>query len=268
MKWKERVRIGAGEKPQLHERDPGDRLGLSKGSAQEELKGLRKRLADLHELLWAENRRALLVVLQGMDTSGKDGTIRAVMRGVNPQGCVVTSFKQPSDEELDHDFLWRVHKAAPARGDIGIFNRSHYEDVVVVRVEGLVDKDTWKARYEQINAFERGLSENGTTILKFFLHISKDEQKKRLQARLDNPEKNWKFSEHDLVGRAKWHDYMEAYEDAISRCSTDYAPWHIVPADRKWVRNLVVSRVIVETLEGMDMKYPRPKLDVGKIRIE
>jgi PPK2 family polyphosphate:nucleotide phosphotransferase len=268
MSWKDHIRVHAGEHARLADRDTADRLGHKKGEAREALESLRKRLADLHELLWAENRRALLVVLQGMDTSGKDGTIRAVMRGVNPQGCVVTSFKQPSPEELGHDYLWRIHKAAPARGDIGIFNRSHYEDVLIARVEGLVDKETWKARYDQINHFERQLTASGTTILKFFLHISRDEQKRRLQARLDTPEKNWKFSEHDLATRAKWPQYMDAYEDAITRCSTEYAPWHIVPADRKWVRNLVISRVIVETLEGLNMHWPRPRLDLGAIRIE
>ena len=267
MGLSERVRVKAGAKVRLSEHDPGDRLGLDKDGAKQELDALRARLEELHELLWAENKRALLVVLQGMDTSGKDGTIRAVMSGVNPQGCRVTSFKRPSAEELDHDYLWRVHAAAPGMGDIGIFNRSHYEDVLVVRAEGLVSKELWRARFDQINAFEKHLAECGTTILKFFLHISKDEQKRRLQERLDDPRKNWKFDAHDLEARAKWDAYAEAYEEALSRCGTEHAPWFIVPADRKWVRNLVVCRVIVETLEGMRMRWPRPRLQVGKIKI-
>ena len=263
-----KVRVEAGKKVRLSDHDPADTLGLDKDAAKDELGSLRGRLAELHELLWAENRRSLLVVLQGMDTSGKDGTIRKVMSGVNPQGCRVTSFKQPSADELDHDFLWRIHKAAPPKGDIGIFNRSHYEDVLVARVDGLVDAETWKARYEQINAFERYLTRNGTTILKFFLHLSKDEQKRRLQARLDDPKKNWKFSAHDLDSRAKWDQYTEAYEDALTRCGTEEAPWHIVPANRKWVRNLVVCRVLVEALESMKMHWPRPKLDLESTRID
>jgi len=264
----EQVRHEPGSKVRLADYDPSDKLGLDKEEARADLERHRERLAELHELLWAENQRSLLVVLQGMDTSGKDGTIRAVMSGVNPQGCSVTSFKQPSAEELDHDFLWRIHKAAPARGDIGIFNRSHYEDVLVARVDKLVDRHVWESRYDRINAFEKNLTDSGTTILKFFLHLSRDEQKRRLQERLDDPKKNWKFSAHDLESRAKWDRYTEAYEDALSRCGTERAPWHIVPADRNWVRNLVVCRVMVAALEAMDMKWPRPKLDVGKIRIE
>src|ERR1051326_7995997 len=211
-----KVRVKPGSKVDLGEFDSGDDLGQDKDAAKQELETLRERLAELHELLWAENKRALLVVLQGMDTSGKDGTIRHVMSGVNPQGCRVTSFKQPSREEADHDYLWRVHAAAPGFGDIGIFNRSHYEDVRVVRAEGLVPKETWSQRYDQINAFEKHLTECGTTILKFFLHISKDEQKRRLQERLDDPKKNWKFDAHDLEARKRWDDYTEAYEEALT----------------------------------------------------
>jgi PPK2 family polyphosphate:nucleotide phosphotransferase len=268
MKRMERVRIKPGSRLRLRDLDPAQTLGMDREEAEVELAALKLRLQDLHELLWAENKHALLVVLQGMDTSGKDGTVRAVMGGVNPQGCRVTSFKQPSDEELDHDFLWRIHAAAPAKGDIGIFNRSHYEDVLVVRVEGLVPEKVWRARYEQINAFERSLTQSGTTILKFFLHISRKEQKERLKARLEDPRKNWKFSSHDLETRAKWDQYTEAYEDAITRCNTEEAPWFIVPADRKWVRNIVVCRAVVGALEGMKMKWPRPKLDLSKIRIK
>jgi PPK2 family polyphosphate:nucleotide phosphotransferase len=203
-----------------------------------------------------------------MDTSGKDGTIKHVMTGVNPQGCRVTAFKQPTPDELDHDFLWRIHRAVPARGEIGIFNRSHYEDVVVVRVHGLAPRETWRARYDQINAFERMLTRNGVVILKFFLHISRDEQRERLQARLDDPAKNWKFSEGDLAERARWDQYVAAYEDAISRCTTEWAPWRIIPADRKWVRNAAVAHTIIETLEALKMRWPRPRIDVGRIVIK
>jgi len=213
-------------------------------------------LADLAYRLYAEDRRALLLVLQGMDTAGKDGTIRHVMTAVNPQSCQVVSFKQPSAEELDHDFLWRIHKAVPRRGHIGIFNRSQYEDVLVVRVHKLAPESEWKSRYERINEFEKLLVEGGITILKCFLHISKAEQRERLQARLDDPNKRWKFSHGDLAERKLWDDYQRAYEDALTKCNTDHAPWHIIPADRKWYRNLVISQLMRETLERMDPKYP------------
>ncbi|MEN0110009.1 MAG: PPK2 family polyphosphate kinase [Planctomycetota bacterium] len=213
--------------------------------------------------LYAENRRSVLLVLQGMDTAGKDGTIRTAMTGINPQSCRIVSFKQPSAEELDHDFLWRIHKATPARGEIGIFNRSHYEDVLVVRVRGLVSEAEWRSRYERINEFERLLVEGGVTILKCFLHISKEEQRERLQARLDNPEKRWKFSRADIAERKLWDDYQAAYEEAVNRCNTDVAPWHIVRSDRKWYRNLTVSTLLRETLEAMDPQIPAadPGLD-------
>ena len=217
------------------------------------------RCASCRRSLYAESKHRLLIVLQAMDTGGKDGVIRHVMSGVNPQGCQVTSFKVPTAEELAHDFLWRIHQQVPRRGYIGIFNRSHYEDVLVVRVHDLVPKKVWQQRYEQINQFEKLLSETGTTILKFFLHISKDEQKRRLEARRDTPEKQWKFSLGDLKEREYWDDYMDAYEDALTRCSTRWAPWYIVPANQKWYRNLVVARTIVKTLESFDMKYPEPE---------
>lgn len=268
MTWSNRLLVRPGARVSLADHDPGDTLGLDKESADAELQRGRDRMGDLHQRLWAENRRSLLVVLQGMDTSGKDGTIRQVMSGLNPQGCRVTSFKRPSEEELDHDFLWRIHEAAPARGDIGIFNRSHYEDVLVARVHNLVPAEVWAARYEQINAFERILADNNTVILKFFLHISKDEQRDRLRARLEDPTKNWKFNEADLEERRKWDGYRLAYEDAMSRCSTAAAPWRIVPADRKWVRNIAVSRTVIETLEAMDLKWPAPRLDLKHIRID
>jgi PPK2 family polyphosphate:nucleotide phosphotransferase len=218
--------------------------------------------------LYAENTRALLIILQGVDASGKDGTIRAVMTGVNPQTCQVTSFKKPSGEELDHDFLWRIHHRVPRRGDIGIFNRSHYEDVLVVRVHGLVPESEWQTRYERINEFEQLLVDGGITILKFFLHISKDEQRERLRERLEDRVKRWKFNPQDLDERKLWDDYQSAYEDAITKCNTAHAPWHIVPADRNWVRNLIVSRTIRQTLERMDPQIPPPDPNLGEIIID
>jgi PPK2 family polyphosphate:nucleotide phosphotransferase len=220
-------------------------------------------ISDLAYRLYAENRRALLIVLQGMDTAGKDGTIRCVMTGINPQMCQVTSFKQPGVAELDHDFLWRIHQHVPRRGDIGIFNRSHYEDVLIVRVHKLVPKSEWKSRYERINEFEQLLAESGVTILKFYLHISREEQRARLQARLDNPKKRWKFSTADVAERKLWDEYQQAYEDALTKCNTKHAPWHIIPADRKWYRNLVVSQLVREALQKMDPQIPpaEPGLD-------
>jgi PPK2 family polyphosphate:nucleotide phosphotransferase len=213
-------------------------------------------LSDLGYRLYAENRRALLLVLQGMDTSGKDGTIRHAMKGFNPQSCQVTSFKQPSILELDHDFLWRVVRAMPGKGNVGIFNRSHYEDVLIVRVHNLVPKLEWRTRYERINLFEKMAHQGGTTVVKVFLHISKDEQRKRLQSRLDDPQKRWKFSKADLAEREYWNDYQKAYNDALTRCNTEHAPWYIVPADKKWYRNLLVSRILRQTLEKMNPQYP------------
>jgi PPK2 family polyphosphate:nucleotide phosphotransferase len=263
----ERWRVKAGSRVRLGDFDPRADLGLKKERAERELEDHRRRLADLHQLLWAENRRALLIVLQGMDTSGKDSTIRHVMSGINPQGCTVTSFKRPSEEEADHGFLWRIHRAVPARGDIGIFNRSHYEDVLVVRVRGLAPERVWRRRYEQINAFEKLLADNAVTILKFFLHISKGEQGERLQERLEDPTKNWKFSANDLEERKLWDEYQRAYEEALARCSTEHASWHIVPADRKWVRNWMISRVIVDTMQAMKMTWPRVAPEIRAIRI-
>lgn len=227
-----------------------------------------ERLYEFQEKLYADNRYSLLVVLQGMDASGKDGTIKHVMRGLNPQGVQVTSFKTPSDEERDHDFLWRVHRALPRRGNIGIFNRSHYEDVLIARIEGLVPKEVWRKRYDQINRFERLLADSGTVVVKFFLHISKDEQKERFEERWHNPAKRWKFSIGDLAVRKKWDEYQRAYEDALSKCSTDWARWFIVPADKKWFRNMAVARTLVETLESLDLRYPKPQQGLDKIVIE
>jgi PPK2 family polyphosphate:nucleotide phosphotransferase len=260
--------VRPGDKIDLGEIDPGYTGDYrSKEQAGNRLERGRAELVRLQELLYAEAKHSLLIVLQAMDTGGKDGTIRGVMSGVNPQGCYVSSFKVPSAEELAHDYLWRVHAKTPAKGMIGIFNRSHYEDVLVVRVHGLVPKAVWADRYEQINAFERHLADNGVTIAKFFLHISKQEQKKRLQARLDNREKLWKFNDADLPEREHWDEYQQAYEDAISRTSTEWAPWYVVPANRKWYRDVVVNRVVVSALKGMDMSYPKPSFDPDTISI-
>jgi PPK2 family polyphosphate:nucleotide phosphotransferase len=226
------------------------------------------RLEALQELLYAEQKHKVLVVLQAMDTGGKDGTIRHVFEGVNPQGVRVASFKVPTQEEMAHDYLWRVHKQTPGRGKIVIFNRSHYEDVLVVRVHELVPKKVWSKRYDQINAFERTLAEEGTTILKFFLHIDLEEQKQRLQARLDEPNKRWKFSKGDLKERKLWPMYMHAYEDVLSKTSTDWAPWYVIPANRKWYRNMVIATTLIETLEGLNMSYPQPEEGLDDVVIE
>ncbi len=256
-----------GERVRLADYAPDFTGSHNKQSAQELLDSNLARLRELQNVLYAEHKHAVLIILQGMDASGKDGTIRHVMRGINPQGVQVTSFKVPTAEELDHDFLWRIHRHTPGRGMIAIFNRSHYEDVLVVRVEELVPRSVWEARYEHINAFERLLADSGVTILKFFLHISKAEQKKRFEERLRSPEKQWKFAVGDLQVRQKWDDYMAAYEDALTRCNTPWAPWYIVPADRKWYRNLVISSVLVETLERLDMRYPSAEPGLERITI-
>ncbi|HEV8632222.1 MAG TPA: polyphosphate kinase 2 family protein [Thermoanaerobaculia bacterium] len=265
-----RLRVAPGKKRlRLARVDPDDTLGLpGKPEAQRALAHNVERIAALQERLFAEHRRALLVVLQALDAGGKDGTVRAVFSGVNPQGCRVTSFKAPSAEELAHDYLWRIHGATPRRGEIGIFNRSHYEDVLVVRVDSLVPPEVWSARYEQINAFERLLVDNGTEIVKLFLHISREEQAERLRERVSHPEKRWKFSPDDLSKRAQWDDYMTAYEEALHRCSSEHAPWYVVPANRNWVRNLAVSSIVRAKLEAMDPQFPQPKFDPATIVIE
>jgi len=260
--------------------EPGKKLKLSKRSTDDTgkfkdksaaagptAKNLEK-LDELQEELYAESKRALLVIFQAMDAGGKDGAIEHVFSGVNPQGCSVTSFKIPTHIEAAHDFLWRHHDAAPRRGMIGIHNRSHYEAVLVERVHELVPKSVWQSRYQRINEFERLLADEGTTILKFFLHISKAEQKSRLEKRLKDPHKNWKFNPGDLKERDRWNDYQQAYEDALEKCSTEHAPWFIVPADHKWFRNWVVSDVIVRTLASMKMKYPPPPPGLDKIVIK
>jgi PPK2 family polyphosphate:nucleotide phosphotransferase len=252
----------------LKKYDPDHSAGFkNKEQAQELLARNQLRLRELQYLLYAHNKYSLLIILQGMDGSGKDGTIRHVMYGVNPQACKVTSFKKPSAEELDHDFLWRIHKAVPPKGEIGIFNRSHYEDVLVVRVHNLVPKEVWSKRYKQISDFEHILSISNVKIIKFFLHISKKEQKERFQKRLDDPNKHWKMNPDDLKERKLWNEYTKAYEAVLSKCSTTYAPWFIIPANRKWFRNLAISQIIVETLGKMDMEFPKPTFDPKKIVI-
>jgi PPK2 family polyphosphate:nucleotide phosphotransferase len=257
-----------GTQVNLADYDPGYTGSFkSKKDANEEVKGNIEKLQSLQDVLWAEGKHAILIILQAMDAAGKDGTVKHVMTGVNPQGCQVTSFKVPTEEELAHDYLWRIHKATPRRGYIGIFNRSHYEDVLVVRVHSLVPAAVWQARYEQINHFEKLLADSGTTILKFFLHISKDEQKQRFEDRLHDPTKNWKFSMGDVEERGRWEEYMRAYEDALTRCNTSYAPWYIIPANHKWYRDFVVSKIIVDTLTKLDMHYPPPLPNATEIVI-
>ena len=253
-----------GKKVHLKDYDPDFTAGWSKDDAKKEEQKLEAKLADLQEKLYAQHTQSLLVVLQAMDAGGKDSTIKKVFDSVNPQGVQVTSFKAPTSEELSHDFLWRIHQHTPGKGYIGIFNRSHYEDVLVVRVNGLVQRKVWQARYERINEFERNLYESGTRILKFYLHISKDEQKERLQDRLDRPDKWWKFSIDDLPVREQWDHYMDAFEDVLTKCNTEYAPWYVVPANHKWYRDIVITRALVETLEDMKVAFPKPTQDLSE----
>lgn len=250
--------VKPGSKIRLSQIDPNDTGSYKEGkdAGQKEILKLNLRLESLQERLFAEHKHPVLVVLQGMDTSGKDGTIRAVFEGVNPQGVRVAGFKVPTPQELDHDYLWRIHQQTPGKGEIVIFNRSHYEDVLVVRVHNLVLPERWQKRFDQINAFERQLAEEGTTILKFFLHIDLDEQKQRLLERLEQPDKNWKFNPGDLKERALWADYQKAYEDVLEKTSTDWAPWYVIPANRKWYRNLTIGRILVDTLERLNPQSP------------
>jgi len=261
--------VKPGKKVNLKHFDPEDTFGYKKNEKMEEklAKDL-ARLDQLQYLLYAENKHALLVVLQAVDTAGKDGTIRHVMTGMSPQSCKVASFKAPSAEEMAHDYLWRVHKVVPGRGEVGIFNRSHYEDVLVVRVHDLVPKSVWLQHYDQINDFERLLTETGTTIVKIFLHISREEQKQRLEKRLDDPDRRWKLSLSDFKERQYWDNYQEAYEDAITRCNTKDAPWYIIPSNHKWFRNLAVSRILVETLESLSMKFPKSTIDISQMKLK
>jgi PPK2 family polyphosphate:nucleotide phosphotransferase len=256
-------------KVNLSEWDPND-TGEFKGGKKKALTEVEKmndKLEALQELLYAEHKHKVLIIFQGMDTGGKDGAIRRVFNKIDPMGVRVASFKAPTPDDLNHDFLWRVHKHVPGSGEVVIFNRSHYEDVLIVRVHNIVPPEVWSKRYDQINEFERILAENGTTILKFYLHIDSDEQKERLQARLDDPTKRWKFHRGDLEERKYWPDYMQAYEDMLSKTSTDYAPWTIVPANRKWYRDVVISSVIINRLDGLNMKYPEPEENLDKVVI-
>lgn len=263
-------RVKPGTKVNLQEWDPNDlsRFPLEKDQGKKVLIDLNQQLEILQELFYAAHDHALLIVLQAMDAGGKDGTIRHVFDGVNPQGVKVVNFKVPTPIELDHDYLWRVHQNTPRQGEFVIFNRSHYEDVLVVRVKNLVPEDVWSRRYDQINAFERLLVEEGTKILKFYLHIDQEEQKERFRARLDDPTKHWKFNPGDLHDRSRWNEYMLAYEHAISRTSTEWAPWYIVPANRKWYRNVVISSVLVHALNSLDLQYPAVDFDPSTITIE
>ena len=262
-------RIAPGRPVRLRKLDPDGAVGLpiSKEAARDELERLTHRLTALQELLYAEHRHAVLVVLQGMDSAGKDGTIRKVFEGVNPQGVRVASFKVPTERERDHDFLWRVHAELPGRGEMVLFNRSHYEDVLAPRAHGTLARPAWERRYRSINAFERTIAEEGTTVLKFFLHISRDEQKRRLEARLEDRSKHWKFRVSDVAERRLWPRYRRAYEEAISTTSTPWAPWFVVPSNHKWLRDLVVSRTIVGALQALRMRYPPLPRAFRRLRI-
>ena len=269
MSYLEQFKVRPGSAVKLKDIDPAYKdHHASREAADKELEQFRKRLLGLQEMLYVERRRSLLICLQALDTGGKDGTINHFLGAMNPQGCRVVGFRPPSAEEAAHDFLWRVHRAAPARGEVVIFNRSHYEDVLVVRVHDLVPKHVWSARYDLINSFEQGLIENGTHILKFFLHISSEEQLSRFKDRLDDPTKQWKISEADYKERSYWDAYMAAYEEALSRCSTEHAPWFIIPANHKWFRNLAVAQIVVEHLETLGLSYPKPTVDLARIRRE
>jgi PPK2 family polyphosphate:nucleotide phosphotransferase len=247
-----------GKKVKLADLDPAETFGYTEESAEDPFKDNRKELRDFQEMLYAGNEHAVLLVLQGMDTAGKDGTIKDVLAKVNPQGMEVTSFKVPTEEELAHDFLWRIHKAVPRKRMIGVFNRSQYEDVVAVRVRKLLPEAQWRRRYETINAFERILTDNGVTLVKVFLHIGPDEQAYRIRRRQERPHKRWKLSDSDFEDRKLWYPFQEAYQDAITECHTAHAPWHVVPADHKWFRNLAISRLLVQTMKGLGLEYPEP----------
>ncbi len=267
MKYRDKFWVEPGSKVSLGKIDPDYKdKHEDKESADAEIVEQSQKMRDLQYMIYAENRRSLLICLQAPDAAGKDGTIRHVFGAMNPQGTRVHAFKVPSQEEREHDFLWRIHKYTPAKGEVAIFNRSHYEDVLVARVHDLVPKETWSKRYDLINDFERNLAENGTHILKFYLHISEDEQLRRFKQRLDDPTRHWKISESDYEERPFWPAYQEAYEDALSKTSTKHAPWFIIPANHKWFRNLAVSRIVVETLESLDMKFPEPAINVEEIR--
>ena len=250
------LRIKPGTQVRLAQLDQRATFGYDKASAALVTQHQLERLADLQDRFWAEARHSILVVLQGIDAAGKDGTINKVMEAFNPQGCVVSSFKVPTPEEIGHDFLWRIHKRTPRNGEIGIFNRSHYEDVLVVRVHDIVPRDVWSARYAQINAFEDTLVKGGTTIVKFFLSIDRDEQRKRFQARYDDPTRRWKFSMGDLEERKRWDDYQAAFDEALRKTSTHGAPWYVIPANQKWFRDMAVASILADTMADLKPAYP------------
>ncbi len=263
---REALVVKPGREVHLSDLDQKATFGFDKDSSADLIEKQLKRMASLQDRLWAEAKRSVLIVLQGIDAAGKDGTIQKVMEAFNPQGCNVSSFKQPSSDELAHDFLWRIHKRVPGKGEIGIFNRSHYEDVLVVRVHGIIPKSVWSKRYDQINEFERMLTESGTTVIKFFLSIDRDEQRERFQERYDDPAKRWKFSMGDLDERVLWDDYQAAFDDMLSKTSTEWAPWYVIPANRNWLRNLAVSTIVAKTLEDLDPAYPpAPDLPAGLV---
>jgi len=267
MKYNSKFCVKPGSKVKLGKIDAGFRdKHESHEQALPEIEACRQKLRDLQYLMYAEGRRSLLICLQGRDAAGKDGTINHVLGAMNPQGCTVTGFKVPSKEEAAHDFLWRYHKAAPARGQVAIFNRSHYEEVLVQRVHNMVPKKIWSKRYEHINDFERMLCENGTHILKFYLHIDPEEQLERFRQRIDDPARHWKISDADYAERPYWDAYTEAFEAALEKCSTKHAPWFIIPSNHKWFRNLAISRIVTETLDALDMKFPEPTVDINEIR--
>lgn len=269
MTFTDLLGVTPGSTPDLAAIDPAGTPGFEgdKKASRKRLKELRDELSTFQERLWAEQKQSLLIVLQALDAGGKDGLIRKVVTAFNPQGTRVTGFGVPTEEELRHDYLWRIHAATGGKGRIGVFNRSHYEDVLVVRVNGLAPEEAWRQRYDQINAFEAHLAANGTRIVKFYLHISRDEQRKRFQKRLASPEKQWKWSSGDLDARAKWDDFRAAYTDALARCSTAAAPWFVIPADRKWYRDLAVAEILVDTARQMDPQWPVPEEDLSGIEV-
>jgi PPK2 family polyphosphate:nucleotide phosphotransferase len=264
----EHYRVEPGDTVDLTDIPTRDDGGLDKDQGKSKLKELLGRLDELQEVLFAGRQRAVLVIFQAMDAGGKDSTIHKVLGPLNPQGVRVWNFKGPSEIELAHDYLWRIHQRVPARGYIGVFNRSHYEDVLIVRVKDLVPKETWSRRYDHINGFERMLHDEGVVVRKFYLHISSDYQKRRLQRRLDRPDKHWKFNPDDLAERRRWGAYRKAFEEAMTRCSTKHAPWYVIPAERRWFRNLLVASVLVETLESLDLRYPERTFDPEGIVVE
>ncbi|MCP4383588.1 MAG: polyphosphate kinase 2 family protein [Hyphomicrobiales bacterium] len=266
MSYRDRFMVKPGSKVGLGKIDPSQTPVGDHKSADKIIEKDRQRLAEMQYLMYAEDRYSLLIVLQALDAGGKDGTVNHVLSAMNPQGCSVVGFKQPTPQELAHDFLWRVHPHTPGRGRVAVFNRSHYEDVLVARVHNLVPKAVWSRRYDMINDFEATVAANGTAIVKFFLHIDKDEQLERFKARIDDPTRNWKISDSDYTERGYWDDYTVAFEEALSKCSTDHAPWFIIPSNHKWYRNLAVARIVVETLEGLSMKMPKATVDLDEIR--